>query len=330
MSFVNDTFTDLNLTDLESHTGETGATWTKHATTSGNMRINNDGSTSTAFATASASVMYYASGSPASAEYDVESLGVKRIGPTAVNFAFLAGRMDTAAATVYVAGFDFASSSWIIQKRVAGASTTLSTLAGTWPENGFKDLKFEIRDAYKKLFADGVEVGSTTDNTITAAGKVGIRAAGGSETYALFNNFTATDAGAGPSPTLVTVANSVQPNTSSAGTVSQSATTFVSAANSAQGNIVSAGAIATTAAGTITLPEFRDWGTGNLLPNETGVTAWVSDATTGVLVVKLTGLSSNASAVCTLSHASIVAGTAYYVRAKRSNGAEAGWTFTAS
>lgn len=193
MSFINDTFTDVDTIDLESHTGEAGATWVKHTTTSGNMRINNDGSTSAVAATVNAPVMYYASGSPATAEYDVESLGVKRIGPAAANFAFLAGRIDTTAATFYVAGFDFTTSAWIIQKRIAGTSTTLATVAGTWAENATKDLKFEIRDASKKLFADGVEVVSTTDNTITAAGKAGIRAAG-SGTYALFNNFTATDA----------------------------------------------------------------------------------------------------------------------------------------
>lgn len=137
-------------------------------------------------------------------------------------------------------------------------------------------------------------------------------------------------ASAGASPTLITSANSTQHNVSSSVSASQSTTTFVAASNSSQANSASAVSIATTAAGTITLPPFYDWHTGTPIQGETGTTVWVSDDITGALVAKIPGVSFVTDTACPVSHASIVAGTAYYVRAKRANGAQAGWTFTAT
>lgn len=95
--------------------------------------------------------------------------------------------------------------------------------------------------------------------------------------------------------------------------------------------VFSGGATGQTSGGVISIPEFRDWGTGNLLPGEAGVTVWIADDVTGELVVKLTGQESHAStAVCSVTHASIITATAYHVRVKLANGAQASWTLTAS
>lgn len=372
MAFVSDTFTDTNGTALASHVGETGATWVSHPTTStGAMGILNDGTNSGAYPTASATAMYYASGASATAEYDVLSSGVKRVNSVASGFVFLAGRIHSTDSTAYVAGFDFASNNWIIQKRIAGSSTALSTIAGTWPENGVKDLKFEIRDASKKLFADGVEVGSTTDNTITAAGKAGFRCAptsvGGS--YGIFDNFTATDpvsGGATASISLTTSAATLSSSASVSPLASFSLTTAaavisgsasVAGASSASFSIstmaaslassayvspiasislttaaatLSGSAVGNSSTGTLTIVDLKDMTTGALRTNETGIVIIVNDVSTGALVVKLTGQTSDSVGDIVVSNVAWSIGTTYRVTIILSDGSEGTWKYTAT
>lgn len=62
--------------------------------------------------------------------------------------------------------------------------------------------------------------------------------------------------------------------------------------------------------GTLTTPVIRN-NTGTVLANETGVALNVYNPTTGALVVRLTGLTTNASGVLTATNPSIVSGTTY-------------------
>lgn len=83
------------------------------------------------------------------------------------------------------------------------------------------------------------------------------------------------------------------------------------------------------ATGTITLPALKDWGTGNLKANETGVTIIINNASTGVLVNLLTSQTANASGVLpTLT--GLVSGTAYRVTTILADGSEGTWKYTAS
>jgi hypothetical protein len=170
--FVTDTFTGTGGTALSAHTGETGATWTVHPSYADNGQISSanrarpvDGNLPTA--------AYYASGVPAGAEYDVridiftvaQSLG--SVGPMA--------RVATAANTFYLSRYIADTGGRDLIKFVAGVVTTLGTFAGTRETAGTtKVQRLECKDATKKLFSDGVEIISSTDNAITATGRAGL------------------------------------------------------------------------------------------------------------------------------------------------------------
>src|SRR5438105_180135 len=98
--FVSDAFTDTNGVRLGSHVGATGATWTAHpagvtpAPTSDFLVDANR-----LYASVS-NLIYYASGIPATAEYDVESVMHLFTGAAAGSTG-ICGRMDTTASTFY-------------------------------------------------------------------------------------------------------------------------------------------------------------------------------------------------------------------------------------
>ena len=83
------------------------------------------------------------------------------------------------------------------------------------------------------------------------------------------------------------------------------------------------------ATGTITTPALKN-NTGTVLASETGVTAYVYTPSTGELVVKLTGETTDGSGVLALTDASIVAGTQYRVVIVLGSGAEGMDKLTAS
>jgi hypothetical protein len=192
--FVSESFTGADTSDITTHTGETGATWAIHpnSTSSASVSI-----FSNRMGTANSDAIVYASGTPATAEYDVAA---DLVVVTVVGFNHgICGRMSTSANTFYMARYT-SGSNIELYKRVAGTFTVLSSAAsGTITAGQTYALKLEIRDAAKKVFLGGVEIVSSTDNAITAAGKVGIRSAGGntnSSTGGFLDNLTATDAAA--------------------------------------------------------------------------------------------------------------------------------------
>lgn len=164
--FVHDSFTDADGTSITSHVGETGATWTEHPNSSGgisvitNNRLRGNGSTN----------MFYASGVPATAEYDVEA--DIYFASTTLSFNNICGRMSTSANTYYsvrlVSGQD-----WELRRIFNGTGTTLGQYLDSVPAGTTRSVKLEIRDAAKKVYIDGVEQISSSDNNITAAGRVG-------------------------------------------------------------------------------------------------------------------------------------------------------------
>ncbi len=99
--FVNDTFTDAAGTPLQNHTGESGASWTLHPTTPGSLLITSAGRVR--FNTSSAPPIYYASGIPATAEYDVEADVYNA--SDVDEYHGIMGRVSTSENTGYVAGY---------------------------------------------------------------------------------------------------------------------------------------------------------------------------------------------------------------------------------
>lgn len=174
-TFLSDTFTDTNGTALASHTGETGATWTKHGSySSGAVQIS--GSARIRSTAASAISLYYASGSPASADYSVTAnYRVYTSASDPFTLAGVAGRINTAANTYYVFfGAKNQSTEWVLRKYVAGVSTDLDTYDATIAADTTYQIKLEMIGTSIKAYIDGVEVCSATDSAISAAGKAGV------------------------------------------------------------------------------------------------------------------------------------------------------------
>lgn len=250
-TFLNDTFTDVNGTALASHTGETGATWTKHPNAgASNIAVSN---INTIVSDGTTLSYYYASGTPAGAEYDVTSdLLIKST--TASRRAGVMARLATDAATYYRAYYEN-QVEWVLIKNVAGSSTNLGTWSEVIADEDTRAFVFEVRDATKKLFVAGVERISSTDNDITAAGRVGVMA-GGSMTNTAgvhLGSVTATDAvtsitGSG-TPALGTVSLAAASIVKVAGT---GAPALPSPVSTAQGTVALTGT-GTPALGTITL-----------------------------------------------------------------------------
>lgn len=224
--FVNDTFTDADSTALTSHTGETGATWTKHGfsedTGSDNPIITSNllrPRTTTALRT-----IYYASGSPAAADYTVSvDYVVDASGVEATEIFGVVGRVATGANTFYAALYMQNAGGIRIYKFVTGTGTVIVTAVSVTLSSSATyrltlDMqgstiaaRFQRASDSNWLTSSGTwqasqtNLGSTTDTAITAAGKAGFWSNG---TRPRGNNFSADDvAGGTTAPINVLVPN---------------------------------------------------------------------------------------------------------------------------
>lgn len=80
----------------------------------------------------------------------------------------------------------------------------------------------------------------------------------------------------------------------------------------------------------ISITDLKDLTTGTLRASESGITAIISNVSTGALVVKLTGLTSTAGGDMTISDVALVAGTEYRVTIILADGSEGTWKYTAA
>ena len=103
---------------LQSRSGEIGATWTKHASSTGDAVLTNAGRVRKTGAALGA--LYYTSAAPATADYTVEA-DVRLAGTEVTNdIAGVVGRVNTGATTYYVARYEQSGHSW----NLTGWSTT--------------------------------------------------------------------------------------------------------------------------------------------------------------------------------------------------------------
>lgn len=190
-TFVSDTFTAANGTNITARTGEVGATWTAGFVAGAFLIQGNR-----AYPSVAGSV--YASGTPATAEYTVEC---DYTIVSATGSSGPAGRISTSANTYYYTYYDNAAGHWLLVKIVSGTITTLSQWVSAATTGQTYNVKLQLLNATKKVFIDGVERISSTDNAITAAGRAGMRtgAAGTSTTSKHMDNFLAYD-GTTPGP----------------------------------------------------------------------------------------------------------------------------------
>lgn len=172
----------------------------------------------------------------------------------------------------------------------------------------------EISDLYGTLGADNafglVEAAAsspTAEFTVTAA--------------------DATFSGSGEVRPMVSFAVTAAAATFSGSASSGSSEASISA--TAAGAAFSGSATGDTSSGTITTPALKN-NTGTVLANETGVTVYVYNPTTGALIVKKTGQTTDASGILTVTDALISAGTQYRVVIVLGSGAEGMDKLTAS
>lgn len=170
MATATDTFTDTAGVNLTAHTADTGESYTKASGMTGNMVIYTDGTQLQGSGLIDDG--HYSSFVPATAEYDI-TLSLSNVPAGNVQQGIL-GRQSTTANTKYWGFWHGSNARWELRQVIAGASTTLSTAATNNPEGTTGDFKMEIRDATKKLFWGATELLSSTDNTITAAGRGGL------------------------------------------------------------------------------------------------------------------------------------------------------------
>jgi hypothetical protein len=226
--FIYDSFTGTSGTTLASHTGETGATWTKHPSTSGAAAIDSSGRLRSS---ASSDAVYYASGSPVTADYNVEwDVHVNTV-PTGTFLVAALSRLNTVSGVHYGVRYD-QSGAWTLYRYTnISSAATVSSWQGTITAGSTYHAKFSLRGSVLTLYVDGIQRIQVTDSSaIVAAGFVGL------ETYntvadgsgIVVDNFSATDAAAtsytftGPNSGVVSNASTnfiVTPNDDYAGTI---------------------------------------------------------------------------------------------------------------
>ncbi len=183
---VTDNFFGSNGTTLESHTGELGATWTKHASeTSGSAVID----TNRIRSNSTSAVTYLASGVINATDYSVEA--DLRVLSFTSDFGLL-GRIDTSALTYYMVKLSSAGTDIELYKRVAGTFTLLKSTA--YPFATSNTYNVELKMEGSRI---SVKVGNSTpidvmDTSIPYGTRAGIRFNtynNTSSTGVHFNNF---------------------------------------------------------------------------------------------------------------------------------------------
>jgi len=166
--FCQDSFTDAAGTLLESHTGETGATWTKNSafstgsaaiTAAGRLRGN------------AANGVYYESGVPASADYDVEA---DFYVASNAGGAGIIGRSSTTAATYYYLDYIQSTGNWSLASLVNGSIVQSVTFAQTLTLGQIYHLHLVMRGTAILGYINGVLRLQLTDSNISAAGRAGV------------------------------------------------------------------------------------------------------------------------------------------------------------
>lgn len=177
MAFINDTFTDIDGTLLQNHTADDGGTWAVHPGSavgvdfivSADRIYHEDGL-----------ALYYHSAAPSSSEYDVS--GVFKILGSPQGSPGITARMDTTAQTHYMVIYSSFAGALRLYKTVSSVNTLLDEHLMTPVDGDVIVFTFQVRDALKQVLIGGSPVLSTPDNSITTAGRVGVRSGGNGNT----------------------------------------------------------------------------------------------------------------------------------------------------
>ena len=196
--FVQDTFTGPAGTLLENHTADSGASWVRATGSADSLALSAAGR----LRAIDYRGLYYSSASPTGDEYDVTA-DLVAISTDQSYLAGLVARFDPATGASYRAVYDAGYKVWQLSRVNAdGTTTNLATSgsSGSYPmTNGASyHLKLSVSNAAKQLWVQGptdatyVKVLHSSDNVLTAAGRVGLTLNHGGETSGLhLDNFAA-------------------------------------------------------------------------------------------------------------------------------------------
>jgi hypothetical protein len=219
--------------------------WTKHpGYTSGSLAITSTDRTRVNNANTAG---YLWGVEPGSADQVVSAKFVRLSSLAANEQIYLAARMDPAADTMYLAGYDN-SGQWSVRKRVVGVGTTLGTSSATLTQDQFYGVEFRLSGSSLSLYVDGsLVIGPITDTSISAANRLGLRvnrSTGANDTSGVhIDDFTAT----APHNVLPVAVSGAATFTSGGPSVATSAVTLASDSVSATAAFVAA----TPSAGTL-------------------------------------------------------------------------------
>jgi len=171
---VSDTFSDTSGTNLESHTPDVGGTWVQHGSYVG-AKLQISSANRCRKENAAAAACYYNNADPGADNYEISVL-VRVLSTGSVSYPGLAGRIATAANTMYFARYvPDPTNLWQLYKLVAGVATSLGTWAETLGAGSERTARFVLGAAYQALYVDGTLRISATDGDITSRGYAGIR-----------------------------------------------------------------------------------------------------------------------------------------------------------
>jgi hypothetical protein len=189
-TFVHDAFTDTEDTVLTAHAPTVaGGAWTACSSYAQTFKIK---SNKAAANQGPIDTRHYVNTTPPGAEYAVEA-DLTVVFSNGLGRSGIFGRGSTNGDDHYFVRWQITGTAVIqLFKVVANAATSL----GTWNEVATVgktiNLRLEIRNATKKVFVDGVERISSTDNAITGAGLVGLRSLDSTLTAGVhYDNFKA-------------------------------------------------------------------------------------------------------------------------------------------
>lgn len=192
--FVSDTLTETSNVNLQSHTGEVGATWTLHPSYSGTATV--DGTLDRMYLTSAGAAAYYTSGVPPSADYCVKSY-FYRVTQQSNNISIIL-RFSTSADTGILlrANDTGAAFQWEVMDRTSGSNGTPVTSVLNTPSIGGAPVIMEICGigTAVTVSANGVQDTNLNFTTgITATGRAGVRFSGTatSTTGVHLDNFSA-------------------------------------------------------------------------------------------------------------------------------------------
>jgi hypothetical protein len=177
--FIIDSFTDTPGTTIEAHVGELGAAWTKNPNTpwaSGEYVITNTGRLRRS---GTSSGVFYASGAPAAADYDVD-YDLVAMSNLASDTLGAAARQLTGADTLVEFFYQDAPNEFVFRSRVAATQTTLgSPFVNTLSLGVPHHVKVTLRSTAVKAYIDNVlHYSATLPSGLTAAGVIGIYGGG--------------------------------------------------------------------------------------------------------------------------------------------------------